>query len=164
MTKTFYTEMTETMVNCSTKFLLCLCLFGYWYCESALLYGTKYCSMSWHFAVYKSWSSPLPFEIFSQQRENRGSEEEVKVKMKSLSHVRLFATPWTVAHQAPPSMGFSRKEYWSGLPFPSPSEEERTYWIGELVSESRLRIWGRTILASGKASTKALWLTLACSE
>ena len=41
-------------------------------------------------------------------------------KMKSLSHVQLFATPWTVAYQAPPSMGFSRQEYWSGLPFPSP--------------------------------------------
>ena len=39
--------------------------------------------------------------------------------MKSLSHVGLFATPWTVAHQAPLSMGFSRQEYWSGLPFPS---------------------------------------------
>ena len=37
-----------------------------------------------------------------------------------LSHVRLFVTPWTVAHQAPPSMEFSRQEYWSGLPFPSP--------------------------------------------
>ena len=40
-------------------------------------------------------------------------------KVKSLSHVRLFATPWTVAYQVPPSMGFSRQEYWSGLPFPS---------------------------------------------
>ena len=39
-----------------------------------------------------------------------------------LSRVRLFATPWTVAHQAPPSMGFSRQEYWSGLPFPSPGD------------------------------------------
>ena len=37
--------------------------------------------------------------------------------VKSLSHVRLFATPWTVAHQAPLHMGFSRQEYWSGLPF-----------------------------------------------
>ena len=46
----------------------------------------------------------------------------MKVKVKSLSHVRLFATPWTVAHQAPPSMGFSRQEYWSGLPFPSPGD------------------------------------------
>ena len=46
------------------------------------------------------------------------SESEVKVK--SLSCVRLFVTPWTVAYQAPLSMGFSRQEYWSGLPFPSP--------------------------------------------
>ena len=44
----------------------------------------------------------------------------VKVKVKSLSRARLFATQWTVAYQAPPSMGFSRQEYWSGLPFPSP--------------------------------------------
>ena len=44
-----------------------------------------------------------------------------KVKMKSLSCVRLLATPWTAAHQAPPSMGFSRQEYWSGVPLPSPS-------------------------------------------
>ena len=42
--------------------------------------------------------------------------------MKSLSRVQLFATPWTVAYQASPSMGFSRQEYWSGLPFPSPGD------------------------------------------
>ena len=47
---------------------------------------------------------------------------EKKVKVKSLSHVRLFATPWTVAHQAPPPMEFSSQEYWSGLPFPSPGD------------------------------------------
>ena len=41
---------------------------------------------------------------------------------KSLSRVQLFATPWTVAHQAPLSMEFSRAEYWSGLPFPSPGD------------------------------------------
>ena len=44
------------------------------------------------------------------------------MKVKLLSHVQLFATPWTVAHQTPPSMGFSRQEYWSGLPFPSPGD------------------------------------------
>ena len=43
-------------------------------------------------------------------------------EVKSFSRVRLFATPWTVAHQAPPSLGFSRQEYWSGLPFPSPGD------------------------------------------
>ena len=42
--------------------------------------------------------------------------------MKSLTRVRLFATPWTVACQAPPSIGFSRQEYWGGLPFPSPED------------------------------------------
>ena len=42
--------------------------------------------------------------------------------MKLLSHVQLFATPWTVACQAPLSMGFSRQLYWSGLPFPSPGD------------------------------------------
>ena len=42
--------------------------------------------------------------------------------MKSLSCVQLFATPWTVAYQGPPSMGFSRQEYWSGLPFPPPGD------------------------------------------
>jgi len=45
-----------------------------------------------------------------------------KVKVKSLSHVQLFATPWTVIYQAPLSMGFSRQECWSGLPFPSPRD------------------------------------------
>ena len=52
--------------------------------------------------------------------DNRHSNK--KVKVKSLSRVRLFAIPWTVAHQAPPSMGFSRQEHWSGLPFPSPGD------------------------------------------
>ena len=45
-----------------------------------------------------------------------------KVKVKSLSRVLLLATPWTAAYQAPPSMGFSRQEYWSGVPLPSPTE------------------------------------------
>ena len=44
-----------------------------------------------------------------------------KVKVTSLSRVRLLATPWTAAHQAPPSMEFSRQEYWSGVPLPSPT-------------------------------------------
>ena len=43
-------------------------------------------------------------------------------KVKSLSRVWLFVTPWTVAHQAPPSMGFPKQEYWNGLPFPSPGD------------------------------------------
>ena len=46
----------------------------------------------------------------------------VCVCVQSLSHVRLFVTPWTVVHQAPLSMGFSSQEHWSGLPFPSPRD------------------------------------------
>ena len=48
--------------------------------------------------------------------------EKHKVKVKSLSRVRLSATPWTVAYQAPPSMELSKQVYWSGLPFPSPGD------------------------------------------
>ena len=49
-------------------------------------------------------------------------QAQVKMKVKSLSCVRLFVIPWTVACQTPPPMGFSRQEYWSGSPFPSPGD------------------------------------------
>ena len=52
-----------------------------------------------------------------------------KVKVKSLSHVWILATPWTAAYQVPPSMGFSRQEYWSGVPLPSPSKIILSYKI-----------------------------------
>ena len=58
-----------------------------------------------------------------------------KVKVKSLSCVRLFATPWTAAYQAPPSMGFSRQEYCSGLPLPSPW----VMWEGPNCNHKRAR-------------------------
>ena len=48
--------------------------------------------------------------------------ESQRKKVKLLSRIRLFATPWTVACQASPSIGFSKQEYWSGLPFPSPGD------------------------------------------
>ena len=60
-----------------------------------------------------------------------------KVKMKMLRRVRLFATPWTAAHQAPPSMGFLRQEYWSGLPLPSRVTLLQSliiYWTIHLIS------------------------------
>ena len=61
-----------------------------------------------------------------------------KVKVKLLSRVRLLATPWTVAHQAPPSMGFSRQEYWSGVPLPSPGHmasewQSKDFWLDILT-------------------------------
>ena len=54
-----------------------------------------------------------------------------KVKVKTLSCVRLLAAPWTAAHQAPPSLGFSRQEYWSGVPLPSCGH----VWLWELDCE-----------------------------
>ena len=57
--------------------------------------------------------------------------------LSHFSHVRLCATPETVAHQAPPSLGFSRQEHWSGLPFPSPMHEgEKWKWSRSVVSNS----------------------------
>ena len=59
-----------------------------------------------------------------------------KVKVKSLSRVRLLATPWTTAHQATPSLGFSWQEHWSGLPFPSPMHEsEKWKWSRSVMSD-----------------------------
>ena len=63
--------------------------------------------------------------------------------MKWLSRVQLFVTPWTVAYQAPASLGFSKQEYWSGLPFPSPGDlpdpgiepESPTFYADALLSE-----------------------------
>ena len=54
--------------------------------------------------------------------QTRFMDKYYKVKVKLLSHVQLFVTPWTVSYRAPPSMGFSRQEYSSGLPFPSPED------------------------------------------
>ena len=67
----------------------------------------------------------------------------MKAKVNSLSHVQLFASPWTVDHQAPPSMEFYRQEYWSGLPFPSPGDLSNpgiepgfpSFWADALPSE-----------------------------
>ena len=74
-----------------------------------------FCSVRWSYGSHlprgrKVWSAPSssPSTLWSE--------------VKSLSHVRLFVTLWTVAYQAPPSMGFSMWEYWSGLPFPSPGD------------------------------------------
>ena len=59
---------------------------------------------------------------------------KVKVKVKLLSRVQILGTPWTVAYQAPPSMGFSRQEYWSGLPLPSPEFSSSLIQIHQEIS------------------------------
>ena len=84
--------------------------FSLWFCVS--LYALILKSFSVKCVQFKMWNS-FRFTITSYI---------AIVKVKSLSRVQLFATPWTVALQAPPSMGFSRQEYWSGLPFPSPGD------------------------------------------
>ena len=88
--------------------------------------------LSMEFSRQECWSGlplpecsqgELPYSIISKM--NLGVLSLLCACVCTLSHfsrVRLFATPWTTAHQAPPSMGFSRQEYWSGLPFPSPGD------------------------------------------
>ena len=80
-----------------------------------------------------------------------------KVKVKSLSRVRLVATPWTAAHQVPPSMGVSRQEYWSGVPSPSPIHLlGLLMWqmFGDLVKKPFWR--GRSLLIPSRVSKLSL--------
>ena len=88
-----------------------------------------------------------------------------KVKVKSLSRVRLLATPWTAAYQAPPSMGFSRQEYWSGVPLPSPYMQSTSCeilgWMKHRL-ESRLlgekkRFLGKISITSDMQMIPPLW-------
>ena len=64
-----------------------------------------------------------------------------KVKVKSLSRVRLLATPWTVAYQAPPSMGFSKQEYWCRVPLPSPNTYEKELKIVPSTNSTKTEIY-----------------------
>ena len=75
--------------------------------------SSKWVQVARCIAFYKAWCCGKCVQSFT-------SKYIVKVKVKSLSRVQLFVTPWTPAYQAPPSMGFSRQECWSGLPFSSP--------------------------------------------
>ena len=76
------------------------------------------CSFIYSFLITHSLQECLPKCFLGGKK--------VKVKVKSLSHVQLFATPWTAAHQAPLSMGFSRQEYWCGWPLSSPMHESES--------------------------------------
>ena len=92
-----------------------------------------------------------PFTLIEEHCPAKQSSSFIKwKKVKSLSHVRLFATPLTVAYQAPPSMGFSRQEYWSGLPFPSPGDLPRVIFAWVLlrplaVMTQPFRTWQNTL-------------------
>ena len=92
-----------------------------------------------------------------------------KVKVKLLSRVRLLATPWTAAHQAPLTMGFSRQKHWSGVPLPSPKEcmngsnsqvswegKEQRWVVVTLMGEIRSNLWCR-IMWLRKEKEKNHW-------
>ena len=84
--------------------------------------------------------SPVPGILQARTREwlaiSFSNAWKWKVKVKSFSRVRPSSTPWTSAFQAPPSMGFSRQEHWSGLPFPSPMHESENWkWSRSVVSD-----------------------------
>ena len=106
---------------------------------------------------------PSSMDSFDKHKRRKGRymlgtgkkwEKRKEKKVKLLSRVWLFATPWTVAYQAPPSMEFSRQEYWSGLPFPSPGHlpdpglslsaenlvEQRHLWVDSLNYSSKPRV------------------------
>ena len=68
-----------------------------------------------------------------------------KVKVKSLSRAWLLATPWTAAYQAPPSMGFSRQEYWSGVPLPSPLSKGINQIKKHLYLKKITELWVGTV-------------------
>ena len=74
------------------------------------------------------------------------------MKVKSLSHVRLFAIPWTAAYQAPPSMGFCRQEYWSGVPLPSPSSSTEK-WKSDKHS-GNVRILDKELVSGALTNVK----------
>ena len=110
----YYFTKNSLLLNCSVTFFfhltyheslpVSICSSTSW-CYTAVQYCDKFTHVHVHLDI-----SPL-IDIWKW-----------KLKVKSHSRVRLFATPWTVAYQASPSMGFSRQEYWSGLPFPSPGD------------------------------------------
>ena len=89
-----------------------------WHHETSILTFQMTLLLSWHniSVTWEDWKQVIRSGICLKHRSLRN------VKVKSLSRVWLFATPWTVAYQAPPSMQFSRQEHWSGLPFASPGD------------------------------------------
>ena len=111
------------------------------YCVCVYAEGTNLASL-WHVAAAKSLQScstlcepidgsppgsPVPEILQTRTLEwvaiSFSNAWKWKLKVKVLSHVQLLATPWSAAHQAPPSMGFSRQEYWSGVPLSPPLEQ-----------------------------------------
>ena len=94
-----------------------------------------------------SWIMPGPEDLYSEEASDTAGEkvgwynyprEQLLLLLSRFSRVRLCAAPETAAHQAHPSLGFSRQEHWSGLPFPSPvHESEKWKWSCSVISDSQ---------------------------
>ena len=112
-----------TCVSCTGRWILYHWATGEALFHTATAKSLQSCPTLWNPIDGSLPGSPIPGILQARTLEwvaiSSSNAWKWKVKVKSLSHVRLLATPWTAAYQAPPSMGFSRQEYWSGVPLPS---------------------------------------------
>ena len=99
--------------------LRCRQILYHWAIREAPLHSKSIPYLFKHFPVM---GIQFRFQMFAPKKKKKEAPIKRLWKVKLLSHVRLLVTPWTTAYQAPLSMGFSRHEYWSGLPFPSPGD------------------------------------------
>ena len=125
-----------------------------WFLITMLFVDTQVCVCPWEPSRQRTLSWPLDLELIhvvyhlgkfflyflnghSDYQKCFGNSWDVFLLSEMcvcvLCCVLLFVTPWTVAHQAPPSMGFSRQEYWSGLPFPPPGDRTPVSCIGRWI-------------------------------
>ena len=109
----------------SENWIVSITIFWLWYCTAAaaaksLQLCPTLCDPIDRSPLGSSVSGILQAGILEWVAISFSNTWKWKVKVKSLSHARLLATPWTAAYQAPPSMGFSRQEYWSRVPLLSP--------------------------------------------
>ena len=125
------------------------------YAAAAAAKSLQLCPTLWDPIDGSPPGSPIPGILQARTLEwvaiSSSNVEKWKVKVKSLSHVWLFETPWTAAYQAPLSMGFSRQEYWSGLLSPSPTKLQEDislasallslWWYEYVSAPGSLKIW-----------------------
>ena len=111
-------------MNPLSNFYLCMCIKGIWCICCCCCCVASVVSDSVRPHRRQPTRPPVPGILQARTLEwvaiSSSNPWKWKVKVKSLSRVQLLATPWTAPYQAPPSMGFSRQKYWSGVPLPSP--------------------------------------------
>ena len=136
--------------NFSFTWKLC-CILVSWLCFLIKWYGK--CSLLFYLSTENLFCVEIPQSLYDNQQGSQQGNPTWKgtwvqltpylnwvlllLLLSRFSHVQLCVTPWTAAHQAPPSLGFSRQEHWSGLPFSSPMHEsEKWKWSLSVVSDS----------------------------